>query len=64
MWSSSRILPRHLFSLKYMNDLLNVFSKKTAKEAIYADDTSIAYSSNDIDKLNETLYRDKNSFKQ
>ena len=46
----------------YINDL--PFSLKNSEETMYADDTSISYSSKIIDELNETLNSDLDSLKQ
>ena len=62
MWSSSRLLPWALLFLICINDL--PFSLKNSEATMYADDTSIAYSSKNIDELNETLNGDLDSLKQ
>ena len=54
MWSSSRLI--------YINDL--PFALKNSEVTMYADDTSISYSSKNIDELNETLNSDLDSLKQ
>ena len=51
-----------LLFLIYINDL--PFSLKNSEVTMYADDTSISYSSKDIDELNETLNSDLESLKQ
>ena len=51
-----------LLFLIYINDL--PFSLKNSEVTIYADDTSISYSSKNIDELNETLNSDLYSLKQ
>ena len=48
--------------LIYINDL--PFSLKNSDVTMYADDTSISYSSKNIDELNETLSSDLDSLKQ
>ena len=50
----------HLF-LIYINDLQ--FALKNSEVTMYADDTSISYSSKNIDELNETLNSDLDSLK-
>ena len=62
MWSSSRLLPWSPFFLIYINDL--PLSLKNNDVTMYADDTSISYSSKNIDELNETLNSDLDSWKQ
>ena len=51
-----------LLFLIYINDL--PFSLKNSEVTMYADDTSISYSSKYIDELNETLNSDLESLKQ
>ena len=51
-----------LLFLIYINDL--PFSLKNGEVTMYADDTSISYSSKNIEVLNETLNSDLNSLKQ
>ena len=51
-----------LLFLICINDLPS--SLKNSEVTMYADDTSISYSSKDIDELNETLNSDLDSFKQ
>ena len=51
-----------LLFLIYINDL--PFSLKNSEVMMYADDTSISYSSKNINKLNETLNSDLDSLKQ
>ena len=51
-----------LLFLIYINDL--PFSLKSSEVTMYADDTSISYSSKNIDELNETLNSDLDSLKQ
>ena len=51
-----------LLFLMYINDL--PFSLKNSGVTMYADDTSISYSSKNIDELNETLNSDLDSLKQ
>ena len=51
-----------LLFLIYINDL--PFSLKNSEVTMYADDTSISYSSKNIDELNETLNSDFDSLKQ
>ena len=51
-----------LLFLTYINDL--PFSLKNSEVTMYADDTSISYSSKNIDELNETLNSDLDSLKQ
>ena len=51
-----------LLFLIYINDL--PFAHKNSEVTMYADDTSISYSSKNIDELNETLNSDLDSLKQ
>ena len=51
-----------LLFLIYINDL--PFALKNSEVTMYADDTSISYSSKNIDELNETLNSDLDSLKQ
>ena len=51
-----------LLFLIYLNDL--PFSLKNSEVAMYADDTSISYSSKNIDELNEALNSDVDALKQ
>ena len=51
-----------LLFLIYINDL--PFALKNSEVTMYADDTSISYSSKNIDDLNETLNSDLDSLKQ
>ena len=51
-----------LLFLIYINDL--PFSLKNSEVTMYDDDTSISYSSKNIDELNETLNSDLDSLKQ
>ena len=51
-----------LLFLIYINDL--PFALKNSEVTMYADDTSISYSSKNIDELNETLNSDLDSLKR
>ena len=51
-----------LLFLIYINDL--PFSLQNSQVTMYADDTTISYSSNNIDDLNDNLNRDLNCLKQ
>ena len=51
-----------LLFLIYINDL--PFSLKNSEVTMYADYSSISYSSKNIDELNETLNSDLDSLKQ
>ena len=46
----------------YINDL--AFSIQNSQVTMYSDDTTISYSSNNIDDLNDNLNRDLNCLKQ
>ena len=46
----------------YINDL--PLALKNSEVTMYADDTSISYSSKNVDELNETLNSDLDSLKQ
>ena len=54
--------PGPLLFLIYINDL--PFSLKNSEVTMYDDDTSISYSSKNIDELNQTLNSDLDSLKQ
>ena len=51
-----------LLFLIYINDM--PFSLEYSQVTMYADDTTISYSSNNIDDLEDNLYRDFSSLKQ
>ena len=62
MWCPTGLLPRSFLFLIYINDL--PYSIKKGKVTMYANDTSISYSSRNMEDINQTLNSELDHLKQ